>query len=808
MFTAILRDGRFALRMLVKTPGVTFVALLALALGVGANTAIFTLVKALLLSPLPYPEPERLVLMMRQYRDHPVPTISVLKLDSWTRNATSFEAVTGFDAIGSGYNVAGPGGLTERISGLRVAGDFFGVIGVRPVLGRGFVREELKAGGPKAVVLSHGLWLRMFGGDPSLIGRYIRMNSGSWQVVGVMPPSFRPTPAAEAWVPLQGRIDPEDQSNFLLCTARLKRDVSLQQARAEMTQVAQQFRREFPKVMADDEGISVIPATDLLGSFVKTAMLILMSAVGLVLLIACANVANLLLARATGRSRELAIRLAVGATRGAIARQLMTESVLLAVAGGGLGFLLGQAGTRALVAMLPVPLPMFDFNPDLRVLVFTMSISVLTGIVFGLAPVLQAWRADMNSALKESVRTGEARHTGLLRQTLVVGEVAITAVLVVAASLLLQSLFGLQRVAPGFDPHNVLTMQMSVTGPRYENPQVAADFYRRAGERLVAIPGIESAATVTSLPLERGPDFAFIVEDRGIEALGQWRAVTPSYFETLRIRLLRGRTFADTDTSNAGPVVIVNEALARKYWPGKDATGERITIGRNQNVGDPSRQIVGVVADVKESALDAASPEIVYVPAAQVPARVAGIINALLPVNWVIRTHNSPLAAAERVRAELRAIEPDLPVSNVRSMEQVMGQSLMIQGASAWLLSIFAGLAVVLAVTGVYGVMSYSVAIRTRELAVRAALGANSRDIAASVLRQAGKVAVVGLSLGLCGAVVLTQGMRGVLYGIAATNPLTYLATAVAITLVCLISSWLPARRAMQVDPNEALRGN
>jgi predicted permease len=456
--------------------------------------------------------------------------------------------------------------------------------------------------------------------------------------------------------------------------------------------------------------------------------------------------------------------------------------------------------------MLPVQIPLFDFTPDLRVLGFTLLIALLTGLLFGLAPVLQAWRTDVNSGLRESVRTGAGRHTGRLRQSLVVGEVAITAILVVAAALLMQSLFGLQRVEPGFEPRNLLTMQMSVVGPRYEDPRIAADLYRRAAERLVAVPGIDAAATATSLPLERGPDFAFVVEDRAVEGVAQWRAITPAYFTTLRIRLLRGRLFADTDAAASSPVVIVNEALARKYWPGRDPIGERITIGRHQKVGDPSRQIVGVVSDVKEASLDAGSPEILYLPTAQVPPRVAVMINALLPVNWIIRTRGNPLASTEQVKAELRNLEPDLPVSNVRTMDQVVGQSLVIQSASAWLLGIFAVLAVVLAVTGVYGVMSYSVAIRTQELAVRLALGAGTGDIARAVLQQALKVAGLGLAIGLAGAALLTQGMRGLLFGVAATNPLAYVTTAVVMTLVCLLSGWIPARRAMQVDPNQALR--
>jgi putative ABC transport system permease protein len=806
MLPALLRDARYALRTLAKAPAVTGVALLALALGIGANTAIFTLVKAVLLSPLPYPEPDRLALVMRSYKDNTVPTLSVLKLDYWRTRSKSFSAVAGFDVIGSGYNLVAPGGEPERLQGIRVMGDFFSAVGVHPMLGRGFSPAEDRAGGPHVVVLSYGLWQRRFGGDPNIVGRHLSLSGLDREVVGVMPLSFRPAPEAEIWLPLQMPVAADDISNYLLCLARLKPGVSVEQSRTELKGLFASFAREYPKAVFDFESVTAVPAGDTLASAVKPALMVLLGAVALVLLIACANVANLLLARATGRTREIAIRISMGASRWHLARQLLVESVLLSLGGALLGFLLGQAGVRLLVSLMPVKLPIFDFTPDLRVLGFTVAVALATGLLFGLAPAIQAWHTDVNGALKESGRAGETRKRGLVRRSLVGVEMALAVVLVVGAALLMETLFHLRGLDPGFDPSNVVTMQMSVTGPRYEDPVQLDNFYRRAVQRIETLPGVESAATVTSLPLERGPDMGYAVEGQSDEGGAQWRAVSTGYFRTLRLRLLRGRVFADSDTSQSTPVVIINESFARRHWPGREAVGERLTIGKNQNVGDPPRLIVGVVSDVKESGLDTAPPLVTYVPTSQVPRTVGKMINALIPAHWVIRARVDPMTVVNAIRNELKQVDPEQPVSNIRTMDEVLSQSLVLRSLSAGLLGVFAGLALLLAAIGVYGVMSYSVAQRTHEIGIRMALGASRNTVIGMVLRQAGVVALFGVGFGLLAAGALTKVMTSLVYGVSATNPFTFIGVALALTAVALISSYLPARRAMKVDPVIALR--
>jgi len=806
MLPATLRDARYALRTLAKTPAVTGVAVLALALGIGANTAIFTLVKAVLLSPLPYPEPDRLALVMRSYKESNIPTMSVLKLDYWRTHTKSFSAVTGFDVIGSGYNLVAPGGEPERLQGIRVMGDFFTAVGVPPVMGRGFTPAEDRAGGPRVVVLSYGLWQRRFGGDPNIVGRHLSLSGVDREVVGVMPRNFRAAPEAEIWLPLQMPVAADDTSNYLLCLARLKPGVSIEQARSELKGVFINFAREYPKAVSDVESATAVPAGDTLASAVRPALVVLLGAVSFVLLIACANVANLLLAKATGRTREIAIRISMGASRWHLARQLLVESVLLSLGGAVIGFLLGQAGVRLLVSVMPVKLPIFDFTPDLRVLGFTIAIALATGLLFGLAPAVQAWHTDVNGALKESGRAGETRKRGLVRRSLVGVEMALAVVLVVGAALLMETLFHLRGLDPGFNPANVVTMQMSVTGPRYEDPVQLDNFYRRAVQRIETLPGVESAATATSLPLERGPDMLYAVEGQNAEGDAQWRAVSTNYFRTLKLRLLRGRLFADTDAAHSTPVVIINESFARRHWPGREAVGERITIGKNQGVGDPPRIIVGVVSDVKESGLDTAPPLVTYVPTSQVPPAVGKMINSLIPAHWLIRTSVDPMTVVQSVRNELKQVDAEQPVSNIRTMDEVLSQSLVLRSLSAGLLGVFAGLALLLAAIGVYGVMSYSVAQRTHEIGIRMALGASRQTVIGMVLRQAAVVAMFGVGFGLLAAFALSKVMATLVYGVSATNPMTFVGVALALTSVALISSYLPARRAMQVDPVIALR--
>jgi predicted permease len=800
------KDARYSLRMLGKAPGVTLAAVAALAVGIGANTAIFTLVKAALLSPLPYPQPERVALLMRNYDGNRVPTTSVLKFDYWRRNNRSFESLAAFDALGSGVNLVAPGAEPERVLGLRVAGEFFRTLGVQPAIGRGFSREEDRAGGPRAVVISYGLWQRRFGGQPGLIGQFITLSGVQHQVVGIMPREFRFVPLADLWYPLQGEIRPDDQSNYLLCVGRLRSGVTLAQARGDLEGVGQGLRRDYGAVMGDRESVAVVAAAELLAGFLRPALLILFAAVALVLLIACANVANLMLARAASRRKEMALRIAVGAGRFALARQLLVESLIVAAAGGLLGLLLGRFGISALLAFSPIQVPIFDFSPDLRVFAFTLVAAIGTALLFGLAPVIAAWRIDLNDVLKESSRgSTHSRQGGRVRRALVCGEMALAVVLVIAAGLLIQSLLLLRAEHAGFDPKNVLTLQMSIGGPRYEEPQQLDNYYRRALARVQSIPGVESAATVTSLPLERGPDFGISLEGREDAGGAQWRAITPDYFRVFRIPLVLGRFPAETDTAGSASVLVVNEAFVNRFLPKRNPIGVNVTVGSAPHKDGP-RQIVGVVADVRETGLDSAPPAVMYLPAAQVPRAHATIINRLMPVNWVVRTHGEPLRMAENVRRELLSVDPLQPVSNIRSMEQVLSASLTVRDLSTWLLGIFAVIALSLAAIGVYGVMSYSVAQRSHEMGIRMALGARRGTVLAMVLRDAGVLSMIGALAGIAAAAALTRGLTTLLYGVAPTNVLIYSIAAVVLCIVALSASWVPAWRATRVDPMAALR--
>ncbi len=806
----LLQDIRFARRTLGARPGFTVIALLALALGIGANSAIFTVVNGILLNPLPYPEADRLMLTMRGYRQSEVPTISVLKFDYWQRNNRSFSSMMAFDVLGSGYNLTGSG-EPERVKGLRVAGEFFRTIGIAPAIGRDFLPEETRPGGPRAVVLSHGLWQRRFGADTTLVGRTIGLSGEPFVVAGVMPAGFQWAPEAELWIPLQGVVAPNDISNYLLGVGRLKPGTSLAQARADMAGVAQHLRQELPAVIDKEESVIVKPAREVVTGPVKPVLLVLLGAVGFVLLIACANVANLLLARAAARDREMAVRIALGAGRMRLIRQLLTESLLLAAGGGVLGLVLGYWAIRVLLSFSPIKIPIFQFGLDLRIFGFTMGVALLTGLLFGLVPALQLSRADLNASLKEGgTRSTASASRGRLRSALVVCEVALALVLSAGASLLVQSLLSVQRVQSGFDPSNMLTMQMSLTGPKYEKSASVDEFYRQAVRRIEALPGVETAAVSTSLPLEIGPDFPYEIEGRGDLGNGldaQWRAVTPRYFATLRVGTLSGRTFAETDTGASSPVILINEALAKRYWKNRNPVGDRITIGRLQGAefGDPTRQIVGVVADVRESGLDREAPPILYVPTSQVSQTIHGKLRTLLPASWLVRTKVTPKSLERAIRKELLIVDAMQPVSNVRTMNEVMGQSLTIRSFSTLLLSAFAGLALLLASVGIYGVMSYSVTQRTHEIGVRMALGAGQATMLGLVLKNALLLSLTGIVIGLGGAFALTRVLSSMLFGVGATSPATFTGVAVLLVAVSATAAAIPARRAMRVDPIQAL---
>ncbi len=804
-----MQDIRYAFRMLLKSPVFTAVAILTLALGIGANTAIFTIVNAVLLRPLPYPDSGRVVFLERTFRVGSSTSVSLPKCDYWRRNTRSFEAVASADFMGGGYNLGGD--EPERLKGVRVNASFFRVLGVSPALGRNFTPEDDRPNTAKTVVLSHGLWQRRFGGERAVLGRTITLNNEPATVIGVMPAGFKPFPEADIWLPLQPVVSYADKSNYLMCMARLNADSNYDKGLTDLKGVAGRFRKDYPDLMSDGESATITTMQENLLGDVRPALLVLMGAVAAVLLIACANVANLLLARAAGRTREIAIRMSVGASRWRLMRQLLIESVLLALGGGILGLVLGSWGVRLLQAVAPTELPLVEPSLDLRVLAFTLGISVLTGVLFGLIPALHASSPRLSETLKEgSGRASVGLRRSRTRALLVAGEIAIALVVVISAALMTETLVRLRSVDPGFDARGVVTMQMSLSGPRFETtPQLDA-FYRQVLQRVETVPGVQAAAAAVNLPLELGPDLPFQIEgERDLPNHdAQWRYVTPGYFRALGIRLRRGRTFTENETPTSAPVMIVNEAFARGYFHNEDPIGRQITIGRvmGPEMADKTRQVVGIVADVRESALEREAPPVIYVPAAQVPAAVTALLNKVLPSVWVVRTAGDPMRLLPAIRNEIRAVDRSTPIANIRTMEQVMKTSIARQNFSMVLFASFAVLAMVLAAVGIYGVMAYSVSQRKHELGIRIALGAKHGDMLRLVVGQGMLLAGAGITAGLLAAFFATRLLASLLFGVTARHTPTFAGVAALIALIALIASYIPARRATAVDPIIALR--
>ncbi len=804
--SALWRDLAYAVRTLLHSRRFTLAAVFALALGIGANTAIFTVVRSVLLRPLPYPQAERIVAPIRPNGGA---VISYQKFDFVRRNNHVFSEYAAHDVLGSGFNLTE--GEPERLKGMRVTEGFFPVLGVNPALGRGFTAEEDTPGGPRAVVISYAVWQGRYGGSRSILNSTLNLNGEPYTVVGVMPRDFRYSPEAEIWLPMQLVIRADVQGNMIVTIGRLKNGVARVQADADLARLSSIYKAQLAGRRDADERLSLIALHDLFVGDVRQPLLVLLGAVAFVLLIACANVANLLLARAASRTREVAIRLALGASRAQLVRQFLTESVLLALAGGLLGVALGAWGLRALLAFQPTHVGVMEIGFDRTVLLFTLGVSVLTGLLFGLAPALHCSRPNMNETLK-SEATAVAGSRGRMRGALVVAETALALLLLCGAGLLIQTFLRLRAVELGFDPHNVVTMQMSLGGKRYESRDGVDAFYRDALRRLEAVPGVESAGTVTSLPLERGTDFPYDVEGRtDANFSAQWRHATWGYFRAMRIPLRRGRYFSEQDTASSTPVVIVNEAFARQTWPDyprTDAVGRRVTIGRalGPQFGDPVRVVVGVIGDVHERGAGEAAPPAMFVPASQVPSTVLSVLNRLLPTNWVVRVHGDPTGMVPAIRNALRQADASQPVSNVRSMDQVFSESVARQNFNMLLLSTFAAVALLLAATGIYAVMSFSVSQRTREIGLRVALGATTNNVGALIVGEGMRLALLGITLGLAGSLAVVRLLSGMLYGVKPADPLNLALAGLLLFMVALAANAVPAWRATRVDPMTALR--
>ena len=818
----MLADLRHAFRVFRKSPGFTAIAVAALALGIGANTAIFSVINVVLLKPLPYPEPDRIMQIARQFPGGIGDSASIPKFNTWKKNDV-FESMAAYDFAGPGMNVGGVD-HPEQVKGIHVSAEFFRVFGVSPVIGRTFTAQEDLPHGPKVAVISHRLFSQRLGGDIRLVGTPIQISGEPTTVVGVLPATFNSDPPADIFIPLQANPNSTDQGHYLLVAGRLKPGVTLQSAKAEMKLVGERFRRANPLWMDKTESVAVLPLQDAQVRDVKLPLMILLGAVGFVLLIACANVANLQLARASTRQREMAIRTAVGASRMRIVAQLLTESVILALAGGVLGFLIGAWGVRALLAAAPGNLPRISdsFHSstavsalDWHVLGFTLAVAFATGILFGLFPAVHVSRLDVNSSLKDtSGRSGTGRHQNRARGFLVVSEIALAVVLLVGAALMIRTFASLRAVNPGFDPHNVLTLQTSLSGGQYSTTAKVDNLIRQMTPRLESLPGVQSAASAVTLPVQGGIDLPFDIPGKppakGDRYNGdeQWRSVSAHYFAAFRIPLQRGRVFNEHDSGNSARVVIINEALAKKYWPKEDPIGHTILIGHGlgPEFEEPAREIVGIVGNVRETGLTDSNQPVMYIPAGQVADGLTELANKVLPLSWVVRTSMEPTTLATAIQREFRAVGGQLPVSKFRTMEQVIAESTARSNFNMLLLTIFASVALLLAALGIYGLMSYSVEQRTQEIGIRVALGASAGDMLRMVIGRGLLLAGIGLAVGLAAAFGLTRLLASLLFGVKASDPIAFGAVVVTLAAVASIAVYIPARRATRIDPLVALR--
>ena len=809
----LFQDLRYSLRRLAKSPAFTAIVVLTLALGIGANTAIFSAVNAVILRPLPYREPHRLVTIEHLYPslDMEAP-VSVPGFLDYEKKGRSFESM----AVQSGWqaNLTGVG-EPVRMQGQRVTGKFFSTLGVPAMLGRTLQPGEDAAGRERVAVLSYDAWQRVFGADPGIVGRGLSLNGESYEVVGVMPSGFRDffNRDAEIWAPLVFRpdqmTDEQRTHEFLNLTARLKPGVPVEQAQGEMRTLAEQFKRDYTDSYAPTWSLGVTPLSIQATGDIRPALLVLLGAVGFVLLIACANVANLLLARAAARSKEIAVRTALGATRERLLKQLLTESLLVSLAGGAAGLLLAYAGVRALVAMDIGNLPRSEeIGIDGTVMLFTLVVSLAAGLLFGLAPAIHTATPNLHGALKEGGRgTTADRGSHALRRSLVVTEVALALTLLTGAGLLLKSFARLQGVDPGFEPANLLTFNLALPQNRYRSDTSQAAFWDQAIPALARIPGVTSVGATSVMPFG-GSWSTGSFEIEGYQAPenvpGPWgdiRIVTPQFFETLGIPLLRGRYLTDDDRDRSRPVAVIDQEFVRRYWPNDDPIGKRFTFGPPDGVTDTTQnewiEVVGVVGHTAHEGLDADPRLQLYLPYRQVPQPFMAV---------AVRTTGSPERYVNLVRGAVRSVDPDQPISAVSNMDVLLSRAVGQRRLSMMLLSLFSGIALVLASVGIYGVMSYSVTQRARELGVRIALGADRSDVLRLVLRQGMRLALAGIGIGLVAALALTRFIESQLYGVAATDPSTFVLVAAILAATALVANLLPALRAMRMDPAVVLR--
>ena len=806
-------DVQHAVRMLVKTPGFTIAAIAALALGIGANTAIFSVVNTVLLKPLNYPNADRMVNFLAPSAEiasdlHNIPEFHFLQ-----RQTKLFKDVAAFDNAGPGFSLTG-GSRPEQVNGIHVTEAYFRMYGAPLALGRTFTPQDDSPHGGHVVVLSYGLWQRRFGGDPTIVGKSISLGNEPYTVVGVVGKDFVGGVEADLWLPFQFDPASTDMNVAYFVTGLLQPGVTVAQANAALSAASLEYLREYPKGW--NPHFTVGPLFDSVIGDARNSLLLMLSAVGLVLLIACANVANLLLVRATVRKREFAIRSALGASRARIVRQLLTESVLLSLTGGILGMALGFAGMRALLAISPAGLPRIGENGsaismDWRVLGFTLGVSLLTGILFGLFPAFSVSRSDVNAAIKESgSRSGTGFRQGKARSLLVVSEISLALVLLIGAALLIRTWIALHEVGPGFDAHNVLTMEMSLNGQRYQKTAGLTQLLRAGRDGLNAVPGVELAAAGFWRPIDvEDGTGGFHIVGHSIEkdcCGSKWMSITPGYLSLFRIRVLRGRDFTENDSTGAPRVALVNEAFVRKFFPHhEDPIGKHIDHGQGGGQGG-IETIIGIVADFHDGGLTRSADAMMIVPIAQVSDDYNAAYANIQPLFWMVRTHGDPHPFIPAVTEQLRIASAGFPVAHIRTMDEVMGHSTARQSFSMLLLTIFGAVALLLAAIGIYGLMAYSVAQRTQEMGIRMALGADRDTIRKLVVWQGMRLALVGVVAGIAASFGLTRLLSTFLFGVRPWDPAVFVSAPLILAAIALLAVWLPAARASKVDPMQALR--
>jgi putative ABC transport system permease protein len=804
---SLIKDIRFALRSFAKRPGFTFIAVLTLALGIGANTAIFSVVNAVLLRPLPYKDANQLVLLNRfdPQRTTPSTSYSIPKFNAIREQSQSFESIAA--VTDDTFNLTGRD-TPEQIRGARVSGDLFHVLAVKPYLGRSFLPEDDRPGGPRVALLSYGLWRRLFDADATIVNRAVELDGQSYEVIGVLPADFKFLDEAhDVWLPraFEPSFFAPDSINlgatYLRVVGRLKAGVDVTQAQSELATLSERYRQNNPLNSDIAGNSSLVPLQTAVVGEIRKSLLITFAIVGVVLLIACANVTNLLLARAAARRREFALRTALGATRWQLIRQVLTESLMLSLLGGAGGILIAYGGLNLLLAARPAVVPRLDeIGLDFRVLGFTLAVAVLTGLIFGVVPALQSTETDLNETLKEGGRQGSGDARGnRIRRALVVCEVALALVVLICAGLLTRSFLRLRQTSPGLDYQNVLTMAVTLPQARYAEPNQQIKFYQQTIAQVRTLPGVTNVAVASDVPLvgPAGHMRVYIegVPDPGSEKVPRVpaRVISSDYFGLLKIPMVAGRPFTEADSEKAAKVAVINESFARRFWPNENPIGKRFAYSTNRILCE----VVGVVKDTKSSVSDTATREEMYFPAPQ---------RARLSMSLLVRSNTDPTSLTPAIRREILNLDKDQAVTEVATLEQVVGESIEQPRLTMFLLSIFGAVALTLAAIGIYGVMAYAVAQRTREIGIRMALGAQTLDVLRLVVRNGMTLAVIGVAIGVGGALALTRLLASLLFEVTATDATTFAIVSLGLLAVALLACYIPAKRATKVDPLVALR--